>query len=63
MTNIYKDNKVVCTSFAHSGDMVIDLMEKLDHDVVKRAIMRANLVTICIGANDIFYKLGIHTQG
>ena len=53
LTNIYKDNKVVCTSFAHSGDMVIDLMEKLDHDVVKRAIMRANLVTICIGANDI----------
>lgn len=53
LVNVYKDNKVVCKSFAHSGDKVIDLMEKLEHDVVRRAIMRADLVTICIGANNI----------
>lgn len=40
-------------SFARSGDKVKDLIEKLSHDVVKDAVSKADLVTICIGANDI----------
>ncbi len=45
--------KIRATSFARSGDRVDDLMDKLDHDVVRRAIAKADLVTICIGANDV----------
>lgn len=45
--------KVAVTSFGHSGDTVADLMEKLTHDTVRQAISKADLVTICIGANDI----------
>lgn len=41
------------TSFAHSGDTVEDLMNKLDHDVVRNELQQADLVTICIGANDL----------
>lgn len=44
---------VSALSFAHSGDTVADLMEKLTHDVVKKAISEADLVTISIGANDV----------
>lgn len=44
---------VKATSFAHSGDTVAALMDKLTHQTVRRAIAKANLVTICIGANDI----------
>lgn len=44
---------VAVTSFARSGDTVADLMEKLNHDVVRNAIAKANYVTICIGANDV----------
>lgn len=40
-------------SFAHSGDRVNDLIGKLDHAVVQNTIKNADLVTICIGANDI----------
>ena len=45
--------QVGVTSFAHSGDTVSDLMEKLSHDTVREAISKADLVTVCIGANDI----------
>ena len=45
--------RVKATSFARSGDTVADLMEKLNHDVVKRHITKADYVTICIGANDV----------
>ncbi|MBR5835596.1 MAG: InlB B-repeat-containing protein [Bacteroidales bacterium] len=45
--------EVSSTSFARSGDTVADLIEKLSHDVVKKAIRNARLVTICIGANDV----------
>lgn len=48
----YGDN-ISVTSFARSGDTVEDLMEKLSHDVVREAIGKADLVTLCIGANDI----------
>lgn len=56
---IYKEliartgGRVKVISFARSGDTVADLMEKLNHDVVKRHIAKANYVTICIGANDV----------
>lgn len=40
-------------SFARSGDTVADLMEKLTHDQVREAISKADLVTVCIGANDV----------
>ena len=46
-------NKVSTTSFARSGDTVANLLSKLDHDVVRKAIAKANIVTVCIGANDI----------
>lgn len=41
------------TSFAHSGDKVVDLLEKLEDDVVKKALAKADYVTICIGANTL----------
>ena len=44
---------VLATSFAQSGDTVADLVEKLDHAAVKKAISKADYVTVCIGANDI----------
>ena len=45
--------RIAVTSFARSGDTVADLVAKLDHDVVKNAIAKANYVTVCIGANDV----------
>lgn len=53
LANIYGEEYVTATSFAKSGDTVEDLMDKLSHNVVKSEIAKANLVTICIGANDI----------
>lgn len=47
------DGTVNATSFAHSGDTVADLMQKLDHDRVRNAIAKANYVTLSIGANDV----------
>lgn len=44
---------VSATSFAKSGDRVDDLIAMLDHDVVNRAIAKADYVTVCIGANDV----------
>lgn len=49
----YGSTKVKSTSFARSGDKVSDLIEKLKHNVVKNAIAKADVVTVCIGANDI----------
>ena len=40
-------------SFARSGDQVHHLIEKLDHEIVKEWVRKADLVTICIGANNI----------
>jgi uncharacterized repeat protein (TIGR02543 family) len=40
-------------SFARSGDQVSHLIEKLDQQVVRGAIANADLVTVCIGANDV----------
>ena len=53
LINTYGSGKVSAKSFARSGDTVADLMEKLTHTTVRNAISKANLVTICIGANDV----------
>lgn len=47
------NGKITAISFARSGDTVADLMEKLTHEAVIKAIKRATLVTVCIGANDV----------
>ncbi len=52
--------KVQTTSFAHSGDTVADLITKLTDDVVVNTIKRADLVTICIGANDVLQPAMSH---
>lgn len=49
----YSKKRIVAASFAHSGDTVADLMNKLSDDTVKNALKNADLVTICIGANDV----------
>lgn len=49
----YGSDRVQTKSFAHSGDTVAHLMQKLDREAVKNAIASANLVTVCIGANDV----------
>lgn len=49
----YSASRVSAVSFARSGDTVEDLIEKLGHAGVRNAIAEANLVTICIGANDV----------
>lgn len=41
------------TSFARSGDAVSHLITKLDNPEVISAIREADLITICIGANDL----------
>lgn len=52
LISMYGGN-INATSFARSGDTVEDLIAKLDHDVVKKAIAKADYVTVCIGANDV----------
>lgn len=47
------DGKAVTVSFARSGDTVADLIAKLSQTPVINAVKRANMMTICIGANDI----------
>ncbi len=50
------------SSFAHSGDRVDDLMAKLDHDDVRKAIAKADYVTVCIGANDVLEPAMSHLE-
>lgn len=52
LLRVYGDHAFV-KSFARSGDTVADLMEKLTHEPVRNAIQEAEIVTICIGANDV----------
>ena len=49
----YGESRVTVTSYAHSGDTVADLIAKLSHETVRAAIADADMVTICIGANDV----------
>lgn len=51
------DGKISAKSFARTGDLVDDLIQKLDHDVVKKALANANLVTISIGPNEILSEI------
>lgn len=60
LRGIYGDNSVSTISFARSGDTVADLLKKLSHENVVEKIKEANLVTICIGANDILGSVGDH---
>lgn len=53
LKNQNPEKVVEVSSFAHSGDTVVDLLGKLDHSVVREAISKADIVTICIGANDV----------
>ena len=53
LIDTFGPSHVSSVSFAQSGDKVSDLMYKLSHDIVREAIEKADLVTICISANDI----------
>ena len=53
LNNEYGSDYVFVKSFARSGDTVEDLINKLDHAVVRNSIEKADLVTVCIGANDV----------
>ena len=53
LVSIYGADRVNVTSFARSGDTVADLMDKLSHAAVRSAIEQADIVTLCIGANDV----------
>lgn len=55
LESIYGKQHVLVTSFARSGDKVSDLMKKLSHETVQKALKKADLVTICIGANDVLH--------
>lgn len=57
---INKHRNVSAKSFSRSGDTVADLIEKLSHDVVRDTIRKADLVTICIGANDVLQPAMSH---
>lgn len=56
------NNRSAVVSFARSGDRVDDLMEKLTHTRVINAIKVADLVTICIGANDVLEPALSHLE-
>ncbi len=49
----YGSKNVNATSFARSGDRTADLLNKLNNQSVATVIEKADIVTICIGANDI----------
>ena len=58
----YGEKNVSIKSFARSGDTVSDLIAKLSHDIVRNAIAKANIVTICIGANDVLQPALSHLE-
>ena len=53
LVNIYGASRVSVKSFARSGDRVEELAGKLNHATVRDAISQADIVTICIGANNV----------
>ena len=53
LLSIYGDDKVLATSYAHSGDTNTDLRDKLENPSVQESIANADVITICIGANTI----------
>lgn len=53
MVEEYGEKPVSVASFARSGDAVPDLVAKLSYADVRETIHDADLVTLCIGANDV----------
>lgn len=53
LASIHGNEKVAAISYAHSGDTNVDLRNKLEHEAVQDSIRKADVVTICIGANTI----------
>lgn len=53
MVSRHGKNNVRVKSFARSGDTVAKLMEKLTHSNVVDTVEKADLITVCIGANDV----------
>ena len=53
LRNSYGSGNVSVKSFAHSGDRIDDLMNKLNQQAVISAIQAADIITVCIGANDV----------
>lgn len=52
----YGSNHVKVTTYARSGDTNTDLRAKLEHEKVQNDIAKAELVTVCIGANTVLGK-------
>ena len=57
----YGERHIIASNLATSGDAVEDLMNQLDEDETYSAVKKADVVTICIGANDILAK-NINTE-
>ena len=53
LENKYGANNVKSTTYATSGDAGADLLEKLENSTIQNTLKNADVVTICIGANDI----------
>lgn len=53
LVSTYGSDNTDTRSFARSGDQVHHLISKIDHEIVKEWVRKADLVTICIGANNI----------
>lgn len=53
LENKFGANNVKSTTYATSGDAGADLLEKLENETIQSTLKNADIVTICIGANDI----------
>ena len=53
LENKFGTNNVVSTTYAQSGDASKELINKLNSTTVQNTLKSADIVTICIGANDI----------
>lgn len=53
LENKFGTNNVVSTTYAQSGDSSKELINKLNSTTVQNTLKSADIVTICIGANDI----------
>ena len=53
LVSLYGSSNVTLKSFAHSGDKVEDLIQKLNNSNVINSVKTASLVTVCIGANTV----------
>ena len=62
LEGIHGADRVTAVSFARSGDTVANMMDKLYHETVRNEIKNANLVTVCIGANDVLQPALSHLE-